>query len=123
MKLQLIFQDCSPDGDPQLPTVDGLNFTQVGTSNQTSIINFNVSRSVIITYNVRSTKGGAISVPAFSVKTNKGNVRVAAFTGGVARAAADYNVSSRLIPSQPSPWAGELTAMVLPPRLSSRPSS
>jgi len=107
-EIQLVFEDCRPEGDPQLPAVQGITFSFAGRAEQTSIVNFTMTRSVILTYRARSNKSGPISIPAFTVRTDKGNLTVPAFTGGALRSAADANVSSRLEPNPASVWAGQV---------------
>jgi hypothetical protein len=108
-ELQLVFQDCAPDGNVRLPPVPGVTLTQTGTSTQTSIVNFSISRSFIVSFNARAQRaGGTIRIPEFTVQTNQGPVRVPAFTGGAARQAADANVSAKLTTGAPSVWAGEV---------------
>lgn len=110
-ELQLVFEDCAPEGDPQLPRVEGLTFSLLGRSEQTSIVNLSMTRSTVLTYRARGQQSGPIRIPAFSVQTNKGAVRVPAFTGGAIRSAADANVVSRLEPGAPSVWAGEVFSL------------
>jgi len=107
-ELQLIFQDCSPDNDPQLPRVEGVTFALAGSSSQTTINNFDLSRSTILTYRVRSTRSTPVQIPAFGVQTNKGEIRVAAFTGGAPRSASDLDLSARLTAGATTVWAGEV---------------
>ncbi|HTO04899.1 MAG TPA: BatD family protein, partial [Opitutus sp.] len=107
-EIQLIFEDCAPEGDPQLPQIDGTTLTLVGTSSQATMSTAGFSRSTILTYRARAQRSGAIQIPAFSVQTNKGPLRVSAFTGGVARSAADANIPSRLDPGANTVWAGEV---------------
>ena len=107
-ELQLIFQECSPEGDPQLPRIEGTTLALVGTSSQTNIVNFSMTRSTILTYRARSSHSGPISIPAFSVPTSKGAIRVPPFTGGTTRSASDADVTSRLEPGATSVWAGEI---------------
>jgi hypothetical protein len=109
-ELQLVFQDCAPASDrPTLPSIPGTTLSLEGTSSQTSIINFNVTRSTILTYRARSSQPGPISIPAFTVDTNKGALRVPAFTGGAAtRSAAQIDVKSLLEPGSTTVWAGEV---------------
>ena len=107
-EIQLVFEDCRPEGDPTLPSVEGITFSFAGRAEQTSIVNFTMTRSVILTYRARSSRSGPISIPAFTVRTDKGNVTVPAFTGGALRSAADANVSSRLEPNPASVWAGQV---------------
>ncbi len=108
-ELQLIFQDCTPDGNVRLPPIPGVTLTQTGTSTQMSIVNFSMSRSVIVSYNARAQhQGGTIRIPEFTVQTNKGAMTVPAFTGGAPRAAIDANVTARLTTGVPTAWAGEV---------------
>jgi hypothetical protein len=107
-ELQLIFEDCAPEGDPQLPRIDGTTLALVGTSSQTTMSTSGFSRSTILTYRARSQHSGPIQIPTFTAQTNKGAIRVAAFNGGAVRSAADANIVSRLEPSSNSVWAGEV---------------
>lgn len=106
--IQLVFQDCSPDGDPQIPRIDGVTLTLSGSSSQTTMNNFTVSRATILLYHARTRGSAAIKIPAFSVQTNKGALTVPAFTGGVPRSATDANVLSHLETGSPTVWAGEV---------------
>ena len=107
-ELLLIFEDCAPDGDPQLPRIDGTTLTLAGSASQTTMNNFNFSRSTILTYRARAQRPGPIQIPGFTVQTNKGAMAVPAFTGGAARSAADANILSRLEPGANAVWAGEV---------------
>ena len=106
--IQLVFEDCAPDGAPELPSVPGLTFSKVGETSSTNIVNFDVHRSVILTYLVRSRQNAAVQIPAFSVKTNKGVQRVAAFNAAAPAASAASVASSKLIPERTTAWAGEV---------------
>lgn len=75
-QLSLVFEECEPDGEVNLPDVDGLQFGRPSQSSQTSIVNFKMSRSFTFTYPVRPTKRAPVIVPAFDVRTDKGVVRV-----------------------------------------------
>lgn len=106
--LQLVFDDCAPDGDPQLPNVAGVTFTQLGTSTSTNIVNFNFRSSVIITYLARARQSGPIKLPVFTVETNKGRQRVAAFESGGITSTAPSVASSQFVPERTTVWAGEV---------------
>ncbi len=107
--VQLVFEDCAPDGDPRLPAVADNTLTLAGSSSQTSIINGSFSRSTILTYGVRARRAGAtLQIPAFTVETSKGPKLVAAYSGGAARVIADSVANARLTPSTTSVWAGEV---------------
>ena len=46
-ELQLIFEDCAPDGDPRMPATPDFVLTLTGNSTQTSLINGSFTRSTI----------------------------------------------------------------------------
>ena len=77
-QLSLVFEDCEPDGDPVLPTVDGLQFGTPGRSSQTSIVNFKMSRTFSFNYPVRPTKRAPVIIPPFEIQTDKGAMKVPA---------------------------------------------
>jgi len=107
-ELQLVFENASPDGEPQLPASEGLTFALTGTRNETSIVNFSATRSVIFTYRVRTRAGGTIQIPAFSVNTDKGSLRVPAYRGGSAGASLESVATSTLASPSNTLWAGEV---------------
>ena len=107
-ELQLVFENVSPTGEPQLPTADGLSFTLIGSRNETSIVNFSATRSIILTYRVRARSGGTIQIPAFSVETDKGKLRVAAYRGGAAGASLETVATSTLSAPSSTLWVGEV---------------
>ncbi|RXK53304.1 protein BatD [Oleiharenicola lentus] len=114
-QLSLVFEDCEPDNDPKLPTVDGLQFGTPGQSSQTSIINFKMTRTFALVFPVRPTKRAAIIIPPFEVQTDKGTLKVAAarYTVGDAPVGNsgltinDVASASLEIPKK-SVWAGEV---------------
>jgi hypothetical protein len=109
--LALVFENCSPDGNPNLPAVAGVQFTLVGQSTSTNIINFTRTDSVQLQYRIRARAGSPLAIPAFDVKTDKGALHVAAFTstaGGNRANGLDNAVSSRLMPANVTVWAGEV---------------
>lgn len=108
-ELQLIFEDCSPDGDPRLPPIEDSVLTLTGNSSQMMISNGSFSRSTVLTYNSRAPHAGVtLHIPAFTVQTNKGPQRVAAFTGGAPRVIPDSTVNARLMTGSTQLWAGEV---------------
>ncbi|MBS0632917.1 MAG: BatD family protein [Verrucomicrobia bacterium] len=125
--LQLIFQDCAPDGEIRLPATPGLTLVQTGTSTQMSIVNFSTTRSVVVSYSARAQQGRTqVNIPAFSVSTNRGTIKVPAYVGGTPRAVSDYGISSSLVPGSLRVWAGEvfpLTYMLDLGRNPSRPAT
>ncbi len=76
--LQLVFDDCSPEDTPAPPKVDGLRLDYQGQSSNISIINGTFSRNVTMTYAALLTQQQEVDIPAFTVKTNKGPLRVPA---------------------------------------------
>ncbi|MEX2045334.1 MAG: BatD family protein, partial [Opitutus sp.] len=106
--LRLVFTDCAPDGDPELPAIPGATLTYVGSEQNTSIVNFQVTRTATLTYLVRSRQSGPVQIPAFPVKTNRGAVRVAAFDAATPAAPLESVASARLVPERNSVWAGEV---------------
>jgi hypothetical protein len=107
-ELVLFFQDCAPESEPQLPKIDGVTLSFLGRSEQTSMVNFSVSRTVMLSYRIRSGRSGPITIPSFTVQTNKGTLRVPAFSGGTPRSASDVNITARLEPGSLTVWAGEI---------------
>jgi hypothetical protein len=106
--IQLVFQDCEPDGDPQLPSIPDTTLTLSGTATSMNIVNMSMTRSVILTYAVQARRGGPLQIPAFTVKTNKGPVRVAAYNGAAPSITADSVAISKLLPERNTVWAGEV---------------
>ena len=104
-ELQLVFQDCAPEGDPSPPSLPDATLTFAGKSEQTSIVNFSMSRSVVLTYRLRARSAGSVQIPAFTVKTNEGTIRVPAFTPGTVR---EVNIHARLLTGATTVWAGEV---------------
>ena len=106
--VQLVFENCAPEGQPDLPTVPGITFTFVGQSQSTNIVNFQVTRSVALTYMVRARQNTPVQIPAFTVRTDKGAIRVPAFDAGAPGASIDSVASARLIPERTRVWVGEV---------------
>lgn len=114
-QLSLVFEDCEPDGEPQLPAVDGLQFGRPSQSSQTSIVNFKMSRTFSFVFPVRPGKRAPVIIPAFDVKTDKGVLRVAparytvgdAPVGNSGLAIGDV-ASATLETPRRSVWAGEV---------------
>lgn len=106
--LQLIFENCNPTADPVLPSINGVTFTFAGRSEQNSIINFTRTSSVVLGYTVRSRQGGKVSIPAFSVPTDKGAQTVPAYESQVSQPAIDSFIRSTLKPSVNDVWAGQV---------------
>lgn len=106
--LQLVFTDCAPDGTPSLPPVTNGTLRFAGQSEQTSIINFSMTRSVILSYRLQVKQAGAAQIPAFRVKTNKGELSVAAYDTGTVQPGPEADVRATLAPAKDTVWAGEV---------------
>lgn len=114
-ELALVFEECEPDGTPQLPQVDGLVFGRPSQSSETSMVNFKVSRRFTLSYPVRPSKRSTLTIPAFTVQTDQGALRVAAATYSVGDATvgssglsvSDISSAKLNVPKRTF-WAGEV---------------
>lgn len=106
--LLLVFENCEPAGQPALPAIPGAGFTFAGRSDSTNIVNFQMTRTVALSYIVRSPQNAALRIPEFSVKTNKGDLRVPAFDAARPAIPLDSLANARLLPSRRSIWVGEV---------------
>jgi len=112
-QLQLIFDGCAPKGQPSIPAVDGLVLQYAGQSSQTSIVNSSVSRTEMLAYAARPSKHTDITIPEFSVDTDKGRITVPAASFSVGAATVGNGVSLESIATSnfavpTSVWAGEV---------------
>lgn len=110
--IQLVFENCAPDGDPTLPQIANGSLQYAGSSNNTSIVNGRISQSVSLVYVVRARGNGPIQVPAFNVATNKGSVRVEPFIVPGPQTSVDTIASAKLMTQPASVWAGEVFNLV-----------
>jgi tetratricopeptide (TPR) repeat protein len=62
--LSIVFQDCSPEGRPELPPVAGLRFGDSGSQQNLSVVNGAVTRSTTYTIEVRAARPGRYTIPA-----------------------------------------------------------
>ena len=44
--ITLVFENCEPDGPPALPAIPSVTFTSMGRSENVSIVNFEMTRTV-----------------------------------------------------------------------------
>lgn len=118
-ELSLIFENCEPEGEVALPTVDGLIFGRPNRGEQSSfnIVNgrANSQRTIYLTYPVRPSRKTPIAIPAFDVKTDKGvqsvapvNFDVGEATVGGSSIPLESAANSRLTAGSGSVWAGEI---------------
>ena len=118
--LVLIFENCEPAaGGIALPPVPNLEFGQAqrGEQNSTSIINGRVQQQSLVyfSYPSRPTNDDPVSIPEFSIETNKGTLTVGAANFVVREATVgDTSIpvsevaSSKLQIGQGQLWAGEV---------------
>jgi tetratricopeptide (TPR) repeat protein len=118
-ELSLVFENCEPAGEPQLPRVDGLTFGRPSQSSQTSIVNFKMSQTFSWIFPARPTKRAGVSIPSFEIQTDKGTLRVpaASYTVGDATVgssglAIDDVVTAKLTAPKDTFWAGEVFPVV-----------
>jgi hypothetical protein len=72
-QLELVFTDCQPQGNVNLPQVNGLQILgQPGRATSFSMINFQTRSSTTLSYSVQVGQGGRIQIPSFEVQTDKG---------------------------------------------------
>lgn len=109
-ELILIFENCSPNGEPRLPAIEGVQAERTGQGSRTEFNNFRRTDYVQLTYRLRTRSNTPVTIPAFDVKTDKGDLRVPAFkTAGAARnPSLDTAASSQLVPANTTLWAGEV---------------
>jgi hypothetical protein len=108
----LIFENCEPDGQPELPPIPGVTFTSLGRS-ESSQSSFGpggitTTRTVALSYMVRGRQNAPVQIPAFTVKTNKGPLRVASYNAAAAAPPLESVASARLVPERNTVWAGEV---------------
>lgn len=79
--LVLVFDNCEPDGDINLPSVPNLEFgtPQPGQQSSTSIINGRIEKSAVyyFSYPSRPLDDGPVVIPTFTVNTKQGPMSVA----------------------------------------------
>ena len=114
-QLQLIFENCAPQGTPQIPAADGLDLTYAGTGSSFAMENMRVTRKVMLTYVARPTKRPQVRIPAFDVETDKGPAHVAAAAFDIGNATVGQTAipletaaQARLTPATGAFWAGEV---------------
>jgi tetratricopeptide (TPR) repeat protein len=114
-QISLVFENCEPDGAPNLPQVDGLTFGRPSQSSQTSIVNFTMTRTFSLVYPVRPSRKAPLTIPAFEVKTDKGMQKVAAAnytvgeaTVGNSGVALEDIAAAKLTLAKDTFWVGEV---------------
>jgi hypothetical protein len=77
-ELNLVYEGCEPAGDPAIPSLNGLSLQRGGEMRNTSIINGRVSQNITLMFAARPTEKQRVTIPAFTVETNKGSLIVPA---------------------------------------------
>ncbi|MGA2176226.1 MAG: BatD family protein [Verrucomicrobiota bacterium] len=65
--LSMNFQDCSPDGQPSLPPISGLEFGGTGTSTQAMFDGRGFTQTTTYTLELRPTRAGDFTIPALTI--------------------------------------------------------
>ena len=113
--LELVFEDCQPENDPQLPNIDGLAFGAPSSSSQYAMENFQITQRAVLSYPIQPLRQGTIIIPAFQIETSAGPLTVPALTlqigaSGLAQGRTALNdiVLSQIRPAKKSVWIGEI---------------
>jgi tetratricopeptide (TPR) repeat protein len=113
--LQLVFENCAPEGDPKLPSLDGLDLQFTISESSFAMVNMSVTRKRILNFDARPTKRPEVRIPAFDVATDKGAQHVEAATFAIGNATVgrtaiplETAASARLTPAEGAFWAGEV---------------
>ncbi|MBK1877726.1 BatD family protein [Pelagicoccus mobilis] len=76
--IDLFYDSCEPDGDPDLPAIGNLSLNFRGRSNSRSLINGRLSAKTIFNYQAIPSQLGQLTIPSFRVKTSEGEIQVPA---------------------------------------------
>jgi tetratricopeptide (TPR) repeat protein len=121
--LDLVFTDCQPKGNLNLPSVAGLQFLgSPGRATSFSMINFQTSSSTTLSYSVQAAKSGRITIPSFEVVTDKGKISVPSLALDISQAATNQRrqgyPQSPNFPFPPNPFQNQQPnpgSQVVPP--------
>lgn len=120
-QLALVFENCEPSAPPSLPSTPMLEFGNPGRSENSSFsLNLGSkavsNRTITYTYPVRPRQpDGEVRIPAFTIKTDAGNLtvpaagyRIVPATVGQTGLGLDQIVKARFVPPSDAVWAGEI---------------
>ncbi len=85
-RIQLNFEGCSPDGNVTLPDVPNAELSHVGQSSSMNIFNSRVVQKLILEFQVSPLSEDPVDIPAFTAKTDKGDLPVNAVSYEVVEA-------------------------------------
>lgn len=119
-ELGLVFENCEPKGNPVVPKTPGLMISlRPGRSESISIVNFTKTSTIGLRFAVRLEEKKSVTIPAFTVETDKGPVTVPAVTfepdaGGIGQSnlSVEDIAQSNLLPGNNTVWAGEVIPLV-----------
>jgi tetratricopeptide (TPR) repeat protein len=109
----LTFENCSPQGEPTLPPMDGLQFGGGGRFEETQIVNGAASHSVRFTFDLRPTRLGDFTIPSLTADTDQGSLvskslRFRVVKGNVQQAnGAPETAFVRIVPATNTVYIGE----------------
>ena len=114
-ELTLVCENCEPKDTPAPPSVPGLTLELRGRSQNISMVNFSVSKSLLFTFAARLDRRQSVEIPAFDVETDKGRIRVPAArfdpgtaTVGQSNVNLEAVANSRFTLPSPTVWVGEV---------------
>ena len=114
-ELTLVCDNCEPKDAPAPPSVPGLTLELRGRSQNISMVNFSVSKSLLFTFAARLDRRQSVEIPAFDVETDKGRIRVPAArfdpgtaTVGQSNVNLEAVANSRFALPGPTVWTGEV---------------
>ena len=114
-ELTLVCENCEPKDTPAPPRVPGLTLEVRGRSQNISMVNFSVSKSLLFTFAARLDRQQSVEIPAFDVETDKGRIRVPAArfepgtaTVGQSNVNLEAVANSRFTLPSPTVWVGEV---------------
>jgi len=110
--IQLVFENCKPSTPPTLPDLADATVNYRGQSSQTQIINFSRTSLVVLSYRLQIRTPGQVTIPAFAVETNEGQLSVPTYTTGTVQPGPEADIKARLATRKTTVWAGEVFPLV-----------
>ena len=114
-ELTLVCENCEPKDAPAPPSVPGLTLELRGRSQNISMVNFSVSKSLLFTFAARLDRRQSVEIPTFDVETDKGRIHVPTVrfepgtaTVGQSNVNLEAVANSRFVLPGPTVWAGEV---------------
>ena len=117
-ELQLVFDSCEPTAEPVVPGVSGLALQRTGEMRSTNIVNGRISQTVRIGFAALPSTKDRLTIPSFTVETNKGRLTVAAASFDVGQATVGQSgisldsVATAKLTAPREVWAGEIFPLV-----------